>query len=205
MLQEGEYERVGGHQTLRSNARIVAASNSLLDEAVQRGEFRKDLWFRLNIIDLHVPPLQENRVNIPYLVEYFLGKLRMKYQKQVNAVSDDLMRQLYDYSWPGNVRELENILERGFIFADSEVLEDIQLNAQETQPPVVNLLADPSGKRWQDYKQDLVAQAERTFLECSLQRCRGDLNEVTNEMGLTKRSIYLKLCRYSLDPTYSRS
>ena len=88
VLQEGEYARVGGHQTLHTNARIVVASNSPLDAAVQRGEFRKDLWFRLNIIDLHVPPLRENRENIPYLVEYFLGKLQMKYHKQVDAVSE---------------------------------------------------------------------------------------------------------------------
>ncbi len=205
VLQQGEYERVGGQQTLHSNARIVVASNTPLDEAVQRGEFRRDLWYRLNIIDLYVPPLRENRENIPHLVEFFLRKLRLKYQKQVNAVSDDVLRQLYDYAWPGNVRELENTLERSFIFANGEVLQSIRLNALETPAPAFAMLTDSSAKGWQDYKRRLIEQAERAFLDRSLQRYQGDLDEVAVEMSLTKRSIYLKLCQYGLDPNDYRS
>lgn len=202
VLQEGEYDRVGGRQTRRTNARVVVASNASLEEAVQRGDFRKDLWFRLNIIDLHVPPLRENRENIPHLVDYFLEKLQLKYGKRVDVVSDHVMRQLYDYSWPGNVRELQNVLERSFIFAAGEILEDIQLNSRSSG---FSTQADPCGMSWQDYKQDLIEQAEKDFLGCSLHRCKGDVSEVACEMGLTKRSIYLKLCRYGLDPNDYRS
>ena len=204
VLQEGEYERVGGHQVLHSNARILASTNTSLSEAVQRGEFRKDLLFRINIIDLHVPPLRESRANIPQLVEHILRKLRKKYQKQVVAVSDRVMRQLYAYSWPGNVRELENILERSYLFAEGKTLENIQLNALDTPAPMPALVADLPGQGWQDYKHLLIEQAERTFLEHSLQRCQGDVEDVANEMNLTKRSIYLKLCRHGLDPNNYR-
>jgi two-component system response regulator HydG len=204
VLQEGEYERVGGHQVLHSNARIIASTNTPLEEAVQRGEFRKDLWFRINIIDLHVPPLREGRENIPQLVEHFLEKLRMKYQKQVYTVSDQVMQQLRDYTWPGNVRELENILERSYLFARGKTLESIQLNAFDIPAPASASVTDPLDQGWQDYKHLLIEQAERTFLERSLQRCQGDVEDVANEMNLTKRSIYLKLCRHGLDPNKYR-
>jgi DNA-binding NtrC family response regulator len=200
ILQQGEYERVGGQRTLLSNARIVVASNVPLEEAVQRGEFRRDLWYRLNIIDLHVPPLRENRENIPHLVGYFLAKLRLKYRKQVNAVSDDVMRQLYDYPWPGNVRELQNTLERSFIFSDDEVLKSIRLNVLETPSPEFTIQAESSQEGWQDYKQRLIKRAEKRFLDSALQRHQGDLDQVAGDMNLSKRSIYLKLCQYGLNP-----
>jgi two-component system response regulator HydG len=205
VLQQGEYERVGGQRTLYSDARIVVASNVPLEEAVQRGEFRRDLWYRLNIIDLHVPALRENRDNIPHLVDYFLAKLRLKYHKQVNTVTDDVMRQLYDHPWPGNVRELENTLERSFIFSDDEVLKSIRLNALETPSPEFTIPAQPSQGGWQDYKQRLIKRAEKTFLDSALHRNHGDLDEVASEMNLSKRSIYLKLCQYGLDPNDYRS
>ncbi len=204
VLQEGEYERVGGHQVHHSNARIIAATNTPLEEAVQRGEFRKDLWFRINIIDLHVPPLRESRANIPQLVEHILDKLRKKYKKQVVAVSEQVMLQLYDYSWPGNVRELENILERSYLFTQGKVLKNIQLNKSDTSVSTSTSVGDPTSQGWQDYKKCLIEQAERSFLEHALQRCLGDVDDVANVMNLTKRSIYLKLCRHGLDPNNYR-
>jgi two-component system response regulator HydG len=195
---------VGGRQTLHSNARIVVASNTPLNEAVLRGEFRRDLLYRLNIIDLHVPALRENRENIPHLVDYFLAKLRLKYGKQVYTVADDVMRQLYDHPWPGNVRELQNTLERSFIFSDDEVLKSIRLNVLEMPSPEFTIPAQPSQEGWQDYKQRLIKRAEKTFLDRALQRNHGDLDEVACEMNLSKRSIYLKMCQYGLNPNHYR-
>ena len=197
VLQEGEYERVGGNHTLSADIRIIAASNFPLDQAVARGEFRHDLYYRLNVVHLVIPPLRKRPEDIPPLVEHILAKLRQKHHKPIHSVSPQVMNQLIHYPWPGNVRELENLLERSLVFATGSRLEQIELPGypdQVGEPP--DLLASP----WAEIKKQSLEEVERRYLELLLQRFRGSVKDVAQWMELTPRAVYHKLTHYRLDP-----
>jgi formate hydrogenlyase transcriptional activator len=122
VLQEREFQVVGSSQTTRVDVRIIAATNRNLEEDVRTGRFRSDLFYRLNVLPLHVPPLRERRSDIPQLVLFFLGRSCQKFGKRIGAVSQDTMDQLMSYDWPGNIRELQNIVERGVVLSNRPVL-----------------------------------------------------------------------------------
>lgn len=121
-LQESEFERVGGVTTTSVNVRLVAATNANLEADAAAGRFREDLYYRLNVVPIALPPLRERRDDIPLLVKYFLDKYNARLGKQVERLSDEAMDRLAVYGWPGNIRELENVMERGVLFAEGEVL-----------------------------------------------------------------------------------
>jgi formate hydrogenlyase transcriptional activator len=123
VLQEGEFERVGGNQTIRTDARVIAATNRDLQEAIVQGRFRSDLFFRLNVFPITVPPLRERVEDIPMLVEYFVARHGARLRRRFRSVSHRTMRLLTAYPWPGNIRELENIIERAAILSEGETLE----------------------------------------------------------------------------------
>jgi formate hydrogenlyase transcriptional activator len=122
VLQEGEFEPVGSSKTNRVDVRIIAATNRNLEEAVQQGRFRSDLFYRLNVFPLRVPPLRERKSDIPQLVMFFLSRFSKKLGRPVESVSQETMNQLIHYSWPGNVRELQNIIERGVVITTGPTL-----------------------------------------------------------------------------------
>ena len=123
VLQEGEFERLGSTETLKVDVRVIAATNSDLESAVADGRFRKDLYYRLQVFPVHVPPLRERTSDIPLLVWYFLGRTKVSIGKPIDSVPDDVMQQLCKYSWPGNVRELENVIERAVILTKGTALQ----------------------------------------------------------------------------------
>ena len=135
VLQEKKYERVGGTRTLTTEARIVAATNKNLEEMIQNEQFREDLYYRLNVIEIRVPPLKERREDIPLLVEFLLDKINKEFQRTVRKIAPDAMDLLKNQSWKGNVRELENVLRRGVVMAKSDVLlkEYLPLMEEENQ------------------------------------------------------------------------
>jgi formate hydrogenlyase transcriptional activator len=122
VLQEGEFERVGGNRTLSTDARVIAATNRDLSEAVAAGEFREDLFYRLNVFPIEVPPLRERRSDIPILVEYFVARHSARIGKKIRRVEKRTMELFLAYSWPGNVRELQNVIERAAILTDGDTL-----------------------------------------------------------------------------------
>ena len=122
VLQERKFERVGGVKTIQVDIRVIAATNMNLDEAVKKGRFREDLYYRLNVIPVHIPPLRERRSDIPLLVEHFLKKFCRNKRTCVRGISDDALHALTAYDWPGNVRELENIIERMVILANGPMI-----------------------------------------------------------------------------------
>src|SRR4030066_2491162 len=130
VLQEGEFERVGGNRTIKVNIRIIAASNRDLQEAVKRGSFREDLYYRLNVVNIKLPPLKDRRDDIPFLVNFFIEKYNQKYHMKVKGISQKAMNRLSDYEWTGNVRELENTIESILVINSPEVV-DIQHFPQE--------------------------------------------------------------------------
>ena len=122
VLQEGEFERVGGSQTLRTSARVIAATNRDLHDDVERGTFRRDLFYRLNVFPIEVPPLRDRREDIPILVEYFAAQHGRRLGKRIRRVEAASLDRLVDYAWPGNIRELENVVERAIILGEGETL-----------------------------------------------------------------------------------
>ena len=122
-LQEREIEHVGGTKTIRTDVRIVSATNVDLKEAVQEGKFREDLFYRLNVIPIYIPPLRERKEDIPLLAQYFLEQNNKKLRKKILGVSEKAMRYFMDYAWPGNIRELENVVERLSVLIEKDVIE----------------------------------------------------------------------------------
>src|SRR6059036_2007025 len=136
VLQDGEFSRLGGKRPVKVNVRVLAATNKKLKEAVLKGEFRNDLYFRLNVIKMEVPPLRERREDIPLLCNHFLEKYRERYQSPVQQFPKDLMETFLRYDWPGNVRQLENIVKRYLILPDADVSSELRSASPEpvTQP-----------------------------------------------------------------------
>jgi len=126
VLQDGEFSRLGGKKPVKVNVRVLAATNKKLKEAVLKGEFRNDLYFRLNVIKLEVPPLRERREDIPLLCNHFLDKYRERYQSPVQSFPKDLMEAFLRYDWPGNVRQLENVVKRYLILPDADVTSELR-------------------------------------------------------------------------------
>jgi len=122
VLQEREFERVGGTETIRANVRVIAATNSDLKVAMSGGTFRSDLFYRLNVFPIVIPPLRERREDIPMLVEYFIDRYASKVGKKIRSIDKGSLKVLQSYPWPGNIRELQNVIERGVIVCDSESL-----------------------------------------------------------------------------------
>ena len=138
VLQDAEFSRLGGKKPVKVNVRVLAATNKKLKEAVLKGEFRNDLYFRLNVIKLEIPPLRERREDIPLLCNQFLDKYRERYQSSVQQFPKDLMELLLKYDWPGNVRQLENVVKRYLILPDSDITAELRTSNPEAAAPVAH-------------------------------------------------------------------
>jgi two-component system, NtrC family, response regulator AtoC len=136
VLQDSEFSRLGGKKTVKVNVRIIAATNKKLKEAVLKGEFRNDLYFRLNVIRIEIPPLRERREDLPMLCTHFLEKYRERYQSTVQSLPRELLDAFLRYDWPGNVRQLENVIKRYLILPDSEILSELRSASHEPAPPI---------------------------------------------------------------------
>jgi len=139
VLQEREFERVGGSQTIQTDVRVIAATNRDLESAVAEGTFRKDLFYRLNVFPIEVPPLRERKEDIPTLIEYFVHRYSRKIGKKIRSIEKKTLQLLESYTWPGNVRELQNVIERSVIFCDTEIfsVDPSWLSIDSSAPPVV--------------------------------------------------------------------
>jgi transcriptional regulator with GAF, ATPase, and Fis domain len=137
VLQEGEFERVGGNKPIKTNFRLVAATNRNLEQAIKNNQFRSDLYFRLNIVPINIPPLREHKEDIPLLVHHFLDKFNKEKGKVVSNVPSEVMDKFWQYAWPGNIRELQNIVERAHILSIGNVLEIKDwLKPDDNQPTI---------------------------------------------------------------------
>jgi Nif-specific regulatory protein len=186
VLQEREFERVGGTRPIPLNIRLIAATNKSLSQAVDAGEFRKDLFYRLNVVCVTMPPLRERREDIPEMAEYFLRKAQGKCQTLARSVSAEALRCLANYDWPGNVRELENAIERAAVLGTNEIIrpEDLPESILE-----VGDLGGESAKYYaalKDFKKQLIQQA--------LQQANGSYTEAAKALGLHPNSL-LRLMR----------
>ena len=167
VLQEHEFERVGGTRTIRTNVRVIAATNRNLQAAVAAGTFRSDLFYRLNVFPIEMPPLRERRADIPMLVEYFINRCARNAGKDIRSIDEKGLDQLQSYPWPGNIRELQNVIERSVIMCETE-----SLSVDEAWLPRQPVASEC--KSQSDFSQSLVAQ-EKEVIEAALSESGGQV------------------------------
>ncbi|HEU5287109.1 MAG TPA: sigma-54 dependent transcriptional regulator [Candidatus Limnocylindria bacterium] len=192
VLQERELQRVGGTQTVRVDVRILASTNKDLERAVREGQFRDDLYYRLNVVTIHVPPLRERRDEIPELADHFLAEANAQVGRSIRRLAPDTLGALMEYHWPGNVRELKNAIERAVVVNDGDVLELTSL-APPIRPPDAG--AGLAGyRRWEGLDglplDEKVAQLERAFVVDALTRAQGVQAAAARLLGVTERSVW---------------
>ena len=200
ILQEREFERVGGVETLRVDVRVIAATNVDLREEVRKGTFREDLFYRLNVVPLKLPPLRQRKGDIPLLIEHFIRQLATQNGCKIRGLDTAALNHFLSYPWPGNVRQLENALERMVLLASDSLLreedvpEEIVHWKDEEEP---NL--GPRGFR------EARNSFERHFLCEALHRHRGVISQVAEDVGLSRKSLYAKLEYLDIDYQYYRT
>jgi len=195
VLQEREFERVAGTETLRVDVRVIAATNVDLQEEVRRGNFREDLFYRLNVIQLKLPPLRQRKGDIPLLVEYFIRKLDAGKGGRIRTVDAAALDHLSAYPWPGNVRQLENAVERMVVLAGGAVLQrtDVPEEVLNWRADDAELVVDGEGFR------EARCSFERHFLCSALHRYHGVISQVAEAVGLSRKSLYAKLEHLEID------
>jgi DNA-binding NtrC family response regulator len=192
VLQEREIERVGGETTIPVDVRIVAATNATPETLKANPEFREDLFYRLHVVPVTLPPLRERRDDIPLLACHFIGKLRDRTRSQVTGISDEAMALLEVYDWPGNVRELENVIERALVLARDPVITPSDLPALE---PEAARVANPT----EGTLQESVEAYEREMIRRSLAQARGVKAEAARLLGIPPATLHYKLQKYGID------
>lgn len=206
VLQEGEFNRLGGKEVVRVDVRILAATNMDLQKAVAQGRFREDLYYRLNVITLLLPPLRERKEDIPSLVDYFLQKYRSELGKEIQAVNPAALQKLQGYSWPGNVRELENIIKRAMVLARGNVIlpDDIQISISEglhLLPGEEQAPAGPGGfweKTFQEGKGKVLKDLEKMAIERALQFSGGNQKKAAENLGISRTTLRAKMKEYGI-------
>ncbi len=202
ILQEGEFERVGGRQTLKSDVRIICASNQDIKTMTTSGEFRQDLFYRLSVVPIHIPPLRERLEDLSALVPHFLHKLAEKNQCKPKVLSESAWMATMTYSWPGNVRELENILERAYVFTQGQVIEYIDVTNDQAQH--LSASEEDNNLDLRMAKKLANIELERKIIHAGLNRFTGNVSKVAHAMGITPRAVHQKLKALSIDPSIYR-
>ena len=197
VLQEREFERVGGTDPVRVDVRVIAATNRDLEKALAEGIFREDLYYRLNVFPIFIPPLRERRADILPLADYFAEKYAREHGKTIKRISTTAIDQLACYHWPGNVRELENTIERAVLMADGEVIHGHHL------PPTLQT-AEATGTEVSTSLGGAVATFERSLIEDALKTTRGNRAKAARLLSTTERVINYKVKKYRIDSSRLR-
>jgi DNA-binding NtrC family response regulator len=190
VLESGELERVGSSQTRRVDVRLLCATNAQLAEEAKAGNFREDLLFRINTVEIHLPALRDRREDIPLLATHFLNRNRARYRKQVIGFSPAAMMQLMQYSWPGNVRELEHAVERAVLLCRGEEIEPSNLAFGS---------ARPVGASMENMSENMsIDEVESLLIKKVLRRCDGNISQAAEALGLSRAALYRRIEKYGI-------
>jgi len=174
VLQEKNFERVGGTDVIQVDVRIIAATNRDLKKEVREGKFREDLYYRLNVVPIELPPLRERKEDLPLLCDFIIEKHTQKLHKNIKGISPQAMRLLKKYHWPGNIRELDNVIERAVILTDDEIIGVEDLHIFEA----------PQELHWKSLK-----ELEKDYIEEVLEYTGGDVEKATHILGISPEEL----------------
>jgi transcriptional regulator with GAF, ATPase, and Fis domain len=196
VLQEKEFERVGSNQTIKVDVRMIAATNRNLEEAIRRGTFREDLYYRLNVVTISLPPLRERKEDIPPLLDHFLRKYSRENNRETVALSKEAKERLMNYHYPGNIRELENIIERAVILCRGNTVttQDLPLNLQESEGEESLKRARESGRSLPE----VLEEIEKHRITQALQKSGGVQTKAADELGISERVLRYKMKKHKL-------
>jgi nitrogen regulation protein NR(I) len=193
-LQESEFERVGGTKTLKVDVRLVAATNRDLEQEIANGTFREDLYYRLNVVPIRLPPLRERIEDIPPLAHFFLQKYSERLARETTTLSPQAMEALQAYRWPGNIRELENVIERTLLFADGEAITLADLPPQLSDLPPRKIQApDRSDASMKDIVRQAASELERDLIHQALQETNGNVTRAAEKLRISRKGLQNKM------------
>ena len=192
VLQEREFERLGGTRAVRTNVRLIAATGADLEKAIAATTFREDLYYRLNVFTIFVPPLRERKTDILLLADSFLERYAVEHRKSIRRISTPAIDMLMAYHWPGNVRELENTIERAVLVCDGSVIQAHHL------PPTLQT-AEASGTLTPTSLAEAVGAYEKDLIQDALKTTRGNRVQAATLLGSTERIISYKVKKYGID------
>lgn len=186
VIESGEYERVGSSRTRRANVRIISATNANLTEEVRASRFREDLLFRLNTVEIHLPPLRDRREDIPLLANHFLRQQAMRYRKHLEGFDEAAMRSLLSCPWPGNIRELDHVVERAVLLAQGDLVRVSDLNLRPARDGAPRL------------EEMSLEEVERFLVQKALERFAGNVSQAAEFLGLSRSGLYRRLQKHGL-------
>ena len=188
VLETGEFERVGSSKTRKVNVRVLSATNADLNAEVAEGRFRQDLLFRLNTVEIHLPPLRDRREDVPALAEHFLRQHRQRYQRKITGLSPEAFEALRAHSWPGNVRELDHVIERAVLMSSNSIISAFDLALENT----------PDAQLSARLEEMSLEDAEQLLIKKALARFEGNANRAAEALGLSRSALYRRLQKYGL-------
>jgi DNA-binding NtrC family response regulator len=199
VLQDGIFQRVGGEQTIMADVRVICATNTNLKQMCEDGQFRKDLYYRINVFPIDIPPLRERIEDIPHLVEVFLKQMNKLNTKEIHDVDPQVVETFKQYSWPGNIRELENLIERAYILETSSVLtpESFPIELFESDAALATLQVD-SSLTLAEVRRKGIEDIERNYLHDLLARNNGRVKESAATAGITTRQLHKLMAKYGI-------
>jgi DNA-binding NtrC family response regulator len=211
VLQDKEFQRVGGEETIKVDVRIITATNKNLEEEVKKGNFREDLFYRINIISIHVPPLRQRKVDIPILANYFLKKYAKIHNKNIEGISKELMNILLEYSWPGNIRELQNFIESSVIMCSENILTVSSIPSHyqtKLLQPKVNITISQHKKEETELAENdkviciklgtSLKEAEKKIIEKTLEDVGYNKSKAASILGITRKTLIMKMREYGI-------
>jgi DNA-binding NtrC family response regulator len=213
VLQEKSFERLGGMETIKVDIRLIVATNKDLEEAITNGKFREDLYYRLNVVSIMIPPLKERKEDIPGLVSYFLKKFNRDLKKGIVGITPSAMEKITSYGWPGNVRQLENVLKRAMVLCQGEwILEDQllfekgwerreaeeELSKKNVEDLLDALFEELSNAPTASQEMDMISSLERGLILRALQKTRGNQVQAALLLGINRSTLRGKMERYHI-------
>jgi Nif-specific regulatory protein len=198
VLQEREFERVGGDQTIKVDVRVITATNRDLEKAITESAFRQDLYYRLNVFPIHIPPLRERKTDVLELANFFVEKYSKANHKYVRRISTPAIDMLISYHWPGNVRELENVIERAVLLTVDDVVHGHHL------PPTLQT-AEASNTKMTGTLEETMFRVEHEMLIEALKNSKGNRASAARELGITERLMGLRVKTHNIEPRAYKS
>src|SRR5499427_7309788 len=193
VLQESEFERVGGIKTIKVDVRLVTATNRDLLQDIAGGGFREDLYYRLNVVPIHIPPLRERREDIPLLVEHFRAKFNDRLKKQIGSIAPEAVARLVTYNWPGNIRELENLMERTMLFCEGPEIQVADLPPEIGGLPAAAAPAAPGAASLKEAVRAETERVERELIQKALDETGGNVTQAARKLKISRKSLQTKM------------